>query len=211
MSHVVLLGDSIFDNAAYVRGGPDVIRQLREVLPSGWTGTLRAVDGATTRGVPRQMQGVPADASHLVVSAGGNDALGHMSVLEETSRSIADALGRLADIGAGFERSYETMLEEVLARALPTALCTIYNPRFPDPRLQRLAVTALTLFNDAILRQAFARGLPVIELRIVCNEDADYANPIEPSSAGGQKIARAIASLLAEHDFARGRPQVFIR
>ena len=27
MGHVVLLGDSIFDNAAYVRGGPDVIRR----------------------------------------------------------------------------------------------------------------------------------------------------------------------------------------
>lgn len=33
MSHVVLLGDSIFDNAAYVAGGPDVIHQLRERLP----------------------------------------------------------------------------------------------------------------------------------------------------------------------------------
>src|SRR3712207_2336551 len=45
MSHVVLLGDSIFDNAAYVRGGPDVIRQLQGVLPAGWKATLRAVDG----------------------------------------------------------------------------------------------------------------------------------------------------------------------
>jgi hypothetical protein len=32
MKQVVLLGDSIFDNAAYTRGGPDVIRQLREHL-----------------------------------------------------------------------------------------------------------------------------------------------------------------------------------
>src|SRR5690349_5483722 len=31
--HVVLLGDSIFDNAAYVGGGPDVITQLRAALP----------------------------------------------------------------------------------------------------------------------------------------------------------------------------------
>ena len=27
MSHIVLLGDSIFDNAAYVNRGPDVIKQ----------------------------------------------------------------------------------------------------------------------------------------------------------------------------------------
>ena len=29
MPHVVLLGDSIFDNGAYTQGGPDVITQLR--------------------------------------------------------------------------------------------------------------------------------------------------------------------------------------
>ncbi len=211
MSHVVLLGDSIFDNAAYVRGGPDVIRQLRQVLPAGWTGTLRAVDGAVTGSVPRQLQQLPPDASHLVVSIGGNDALGHIGVLEDASRSIADALNRLATIGDGFERNYEAMLDQVLARALPTAVCTIYNPRYPDPRMQRLGVAGLTIFNDAITRAAFARGVPLIDLRLVCDEDADYANPIEPSSRGGEKIVRAIAKLLAEHDFARRRTEVFVR
>jgi hypothetical protein len=76
MPHVVLLGDSIFDNAAYVRGGPDVVRQLREMLPAGWSATLLAVDGAVTRSVPAQIARLPADATHLVLSVGGNDALG---------------------------------------------------------------------------------------------------------------------------------------
>ena len=35
MAHVVLLGDSIFDNLSYTRGGPDVIRQLRGHVPAG--------------------------------------------------------------------------------------------------------------------------------------------------------------------------------
>jgi hypothetical protein len=34
--HVVLLGDSIFDNAAYTRGEPDVVGHLRDLLPSPW-------------------------------------------------------------------------------------------------------------------------------------------------------------------------------
>lgn len=42
MPHVALLGDSIFDNAAYVAGGPDVAWQLRERLPEGWRATLNA-------------------------------------------------------------------------------------------------------------------------------------------------------------------------
>ena len=212
MTHVVLLGDSTFDNGAYVRPGePDVVRQLRARLPAGAAASLRAVDGATTAGVPRQLEGLPQDASHLVVSAGGNDALGHVGVLEDPSRSIADTLNRLAAIAADFERSYRVMLAAVLARRLPTALCTIYDPRYPDPRMQRLAVTALTLFNDVILRAAFERGLPVLDLRLICNHDADYANPIEPSAKGGDKIAAAIARLVAEHAFDRGRTAVFTR
>ena len=69
--HIVLLGDSIFDNGAYVRRGePDVVRQLRDKLPAGAKATLAAVDGATTAGVARQLERLPADATHLVVSAG---------------------------------------------------------------------------------------------------------------------------------------------
>src|SRR5688572_9022905 len=61
MKHVVLLGDSVFDNAAYVSGGPDVVRQLRSALPEGWQATLRAVDGGTTASVARQIEALPAD------------------------------------------------------------------------------------------------------------------------------------------------------
>lgn len=45
MTHLILLGDSIFDNAAYVGEQPDVIEQLRAKLPEGWNATLKAIDG----------------------------------------------------------------------------------------------------------------------------------------------------------------------
>lgn len=212
MTHIVLLGDSVFDNGAYIRPGePDVVRQLQAKLLSGAQASLRAVDGAVSGSVARQLERLPAGATHLVVSAGGNDALGNIGVLEDTSRSIADTLMRLGEIRDAFERSYLAMLDAVVARRLPTTLCTIYNPRFPDPRLQRLAVTALALFNDIILRTTFSGGLPILDLRLICGEDSDYANPIEPSARGGAKIADAIARVVAEHDFARRRTEVFAR
>ena len=168
MPHIVLLGDSVFDNAAYVRPGePDVVRQLRARLPAGAKATLAAVDGATAADVRRQLERLPADATHLIVSAGGNDALGNIGVLDEAADSIAVAL-------------------------------------------TRLAVTGLVLFNDVITRAAFAHGLPVLDLRLICDEDADFANPIEPSAQGGDKIAAAIARLVAEHDFGRRRSEVFV-
>jgi lysophospholipase L1-like esterase len=210
MPHLVLLGDSVFDNAAYVRGGPDVVRQARDRLgPEGWQATLAAVDGAVTEGVRRQIARIPADATHLVISAGGNDALGSVDVLYRGARTVGAGLAMLGDVVAPFEARYRTMLDEVLALGLPTAVCTVYNPVFPDPEERRYAALGLAVFNDAILRVALRAGVPVLELRSICSEDEDFANPIEPSSRGGEKMVSAIATMLAEHDFARGRTAIF--
>ena len=206
--HVVLLGDSIFDNAAYVAGATDVVRQVRQRLPQGSKATLAAVDGSTIGDVRGQLRGVSADATHLVLSVGGNDALGRSDFLATPARSTAEALSGLADIGDEFERAYLAMLADVLARRLPTAICTVYYPRFPDAALQKVAVAALTMFNDCIVRAAFTHGLPLLDLRLICSEETDYANSIEPSARGGEKIARAIVEYV-ESDPLEGRTEVF--
>ena len=210
VSHVVLLGDSIFDNAAYVTAGePDAVQQVRQRLPYGSQATLAAVDGSKTRDVRDQLRRLPAEATHLVVSAGGNDALHSSDFLTAPVRSTTEALLGLADIAEEFERGYLNMLAGVLALGLPTATCTVYYPRFPEAALQRMAISALTVFNDCIIRAAFAHGLPLLDLRLICTEEGDYANPIEPSARGGEKIARAIVEVV-EHGFAGGRTEVFI-
>ena len=65
------------------------------------------------------------------------------------------------------------------------------------------------MFNDIITREAFAGGLPLIDLRLIISEDDDYANDVEPSSKGGAKIARAIADLVTTDDFKQKRSVVF--
>ncbi|MCB4821440.1 SGNH/GDSL hydrolase family protein [Roseicella aerolata] len=205
--HVVLLGDSILDNKAYVGGGPDVVTQLRSRLPAGWQASLAAVNGAVTVDVARQLAGAPREATHLVVSIGGNDAARQEPVLGEPARSVGEGLARLAGVQDRFRQDYRAMLATVLAQRLPTALCTIYDPRFPDAQRRRLAIAGLTLFNDVIAREAFARGLPLIDLRLVCSEEADFANPIEPSARGGAKIAAAIAGFAAAQE-AGGRRSI---
>lgn len=210
MKHVILLGDSIFDNAAYVSSGPDVVRQLRAVLPDGWRATLCAIDGNRTTNVQRQLERVPSDADFLVVSVGGNDAIDSSDVLTYSAQTVAEAMAHLATKADQFEYNYQAMLKVVLARKLPTTLCTVYYPRFPEPAFQRVAVTALTVFNDCIIRAAFAHGLPLLDLRLICNEDTDFANPIEPSVQGGAKIAAAIKRVVTEHDFNQSHTRVFI-
>jgi lysophospholipase L1-like esterase len=196
MNHVALLGDSILDNRAYVAPEPDVAEQLRARLGKGWRVSLVAVDGHVTADVERrQIDRIPADATHLVLSVGGNDALGHASVLRACAGTVADAVDLLADAQASFAASYVRMIDAVVKRNLPTAVCTIYDADHPEPQ-HRLVVAALALFNDVITRAAFVRGLPVVDLRLICTDSADYANPIEPSAAGGEKIAAVIAELV---------------
>jgi hypothetical protein len=194
MSHVVLLGDSIFDNGVYVQPGePDVLGQVRGKLPGGWKTTMLAVDGAVTTDVSTQLARIPTDATHLILSIGGNDALGASGILQESARSVAEVMTRIADVRAAFGRSYRRMMDDVAKHRLPTALCTIYDARFPDPEEQRHVVAALCVFNDIITREAFSRGCSVVDLRLICSEHDDYANPIEPSAKGGDKIASVIA------------------
>jgi hypothetical protein len=197
MGHVVLLGDSIFDNGAYTGGDPDVITHLRHVLREAasattWKATLAAVDGATTDRLRSQLTRVPVDATHLVVAIGGNDALQNSDLLSTRVRSTAEALTLFADRLAPFEASYRAAIGEVVALGRPVTVCTVYNGALA-PDQATVARIGLTLFNDVILRVAFELRLGVIELRTICDERSDYANPIEPSGQGGLKIARAIA------------------
>jgi hypothetical protein len=59
MIHIILLGDSVFDNAAYVSRDPDVLRQLEQMLPQGRKATLLARDGAVISEIGNQLRGLP--------------------------------------------------------------------------------------------------------------------------------------------------------
>ena len=209
MNHLVLLGDSIFDNAAYVRGGPDVITHLNSFLPQDWRATLLAVDGSISTDVIGQIRKIPETATHLIVSAGGNDGLSRADILQRPATSVASAVEQLAAIREEFQDKYLRMLNSLLALKKPLAVCTVYDPNFPDPMMQRLTTTALNIFNDCILREAITHGLPVIDLRLICTEAEDYANEIEPGIAGGRKIAEAILRLVQKHDFSGRRTVIY--
>jgi hypothetical protein len=208
MGHVILLGDSIFDNASYVPDRPAVIEQLRKRLPPGWQATLLAVDGHTTEEVPGQLARLPINATHLVVSAGGNDALGESGILNEVACTVGEALGLLGTARARFRASYRAMLAALVATGKPVAVCTVYDA---VPGLGDEERTALASFNEVILREAPAAGLPIIDLRLICDQPADYSHvsPIEPSSIGGAKITRVIAEVLAAHDFSQRRRGIY--
>lgn len=208
LNHLILLGDSIFDNASYVAGGPSVIEQVKRELLPAWKATLLAVDGDTTSDVLHQLTRVPSDTTHFVLSIGGNDALGCIALLEAPATSVRQALVTLSRIKSEFQSNYTALHAELAVTGIPLIVCTIYSavPGLP-PELQ----TALGMFNDVIISEAAVRGLPVLDLRLICTDPGDYSaeSPIEPSSQGGAKLAESLVSAVVSHDYRSGGCRIY--
>jgi hypothetical protein len=119
--------------------------------------------------------------------------------------STTEALLLFAERLSVFDESYRQAIQAATSLGRPTTVCTIYNGQFPD-ELRHAARVALMMFNDVIQTVAREFGVDVIELRNVCTEESDYANPIEPSGSGGRKIAHAIVHSVVP-DLARSSPK----
>ena len=178
MGHVVLLGNSIFDNAAYVGGAPDVARQLTAELGDGWAVSLRARDGDTVADVESQLRRLPPDVTHLVVSAGGNDALRQSAVLAERAASVGDAVARLAGV-----RRVSNGNMAPCWTGCPNSTCLLPSARSTMPTtrpLWRGGQGRPALFDDAITRAAAARRLALIDLRLVAASPATTPTRLSP-------------------------------
>lgn len=197
MTHIVLLGDSIFDNAPYVPAGMAVADHLRACLAPHGRVTLLARDGSVLDDVAAQLTALaalPAPPTRLVLSCGGNNVLELLGAMHGPVATVLEAVELLATWQGDFRAAYRRMLDAVLATGFPLAVSTIYEA---VPGLTAGLRVALGVFNDVILREAALRGLPLLDLRLVCTEPQDYAacSPIEPSVQGGRKIAQALAAL----------------
>ncbi len=196
----VLVGDSIFDNAPYVEQG-DAVSDIfqREIVDTALA--LIAVDGDMTTDVAAQLKKFPKEATHVFVSCGGNDALQAAHILGQSVSNVGEALDYLCEIKQRFRSNYQTMLQQILAKHSNVCVCTVYNQ---VPGMPESALTALALFNEVILQEAFSLKLPVIDLRLVFNDIRDYSpvSPIEPSVYGGEKLVSVIHQVLKAHDFA---------
>ena len=214
--HIILCGDSIFENSSYVnQGEPDVAKQVSELLPDSKV-TLLAVDGDYTQDVNVQLRKLPNKGTHMFISVGGNDGLKKMDLFRTRVNTVGEALDVIYGMRKDFEDEYKSMLENALSFGIPLTLCSIYYPRFESSALDRVidfiggndytsiqkkSMAGLAVYNDIITKEAFKAGVPLIDLRVLCNNDEDFANPIEPSAIGGKKIAKTIKKVVLSHDF----------
>lgn len=206
--HIVLIGDSIFDNAGYVDDGDSVIEQLNRKLPENTKATLLAVDGDVTDDVYAQLESLPSDTTHVFISCGGNDALRIISILNKPVESVGHAMDVFTDVKNQFETRYSKMVSAVRNKVEKVTICTVHDS---VPEYTERALTALSMFNEVILKEAFRINAPLIDLRLACNEAQDYSpvSPIEPSKHGAKKISDLIIKVTEEHNFSVNKSSIY--
>ena len=199
--HIVLIGDSVLDNASYVDSGESIQDLLHKAIPNA-TISLLAVDGSMTTDISKQIANFAQDATHIIFSCGGNDAINSIDVLNQSTSTIEDALLTLAEIRQKFRQNYISALKLVSTLSNNVAACTIYNK---VPLLDDSSRTALALFNEIILEELSSRQIPIIDLRVIFNDESDFSpiSPIEPSVHGGRKLVLTLEKLIAA-DFKSG-------
>ena len=228
--NILLLGDSIIDNRSYVLDGElDVTAHLKKLYADqpNVIITNNAVDGDTMYNIEYNHLDTPEveEASHIIVSIGGNDLLHNISFLQTTSE-LSKFMSKDARIGKWgrrelnptrnkvfeetyfeiikpFTKQYETIVANLSSHRANLLLCTVYEGDLADSDefsdVNNSSKTMVSLFNDIVYRTANKYGADVLELREIFVRPEDYANPIEPSHIGGGKLAKAIQRWV-DHD-----------
>lgn len=192
-AHLVLLGDSIFDNWPYVAPSQAVIDHFSDMRDGRVVVTMLARDGDVTADARKQVRRIPNTATHIALSIGGNDALEASTLVYAPTDSVSSALNILEEPQSDFHKQYKALMAELAQLKKPILVCTIYDN---IPGLTSEFKVALSLYNDVITRCVLRREFDILDLRFLLDKLSDYSSksPIEPSELGGLKIVEAIFS-----------------
>jgi hypothetical protein len=201
--HLVLLGDAL-QNIDLGKGQAESTLVPRPRNP--WKLTVLQPPEVLRQG---RVRAIPAEASHIGICVDGGWAIETSGLLKGRAQSIQDALDTLATAADEFENMFARLIAAATETGVPTIVCTLVPARYVEPSKQRVAATALAIFNDRILRRAVAARLSIVDLRLVCDEDSDYASQTLLSHAGVRKVANVARSALYDVSRNPGRTRVY--
>jgi hypothetical protein len=201
--HLVLLGDALENLELGVDPAEDVLVPRPR---NPWKLTVLEPPQVLERGWSRA---IPLDATHIGICLDGGWAIEASGLLRGEAKSIRSALKALALAADQFEDIFARLIAAALEAGLPTVVCTLVPSRHQEASRRRVAATALAIFNDRILRQAFWAKLSIVELRLICDEESDYANETLLSRAGVRKVANVGRAALYEVSREPGRTRVY--
>lgn len=202
--HVVLLGDSTLDNGRYLNldgGEVSVEKQLmRRCMEQGWDMTVLAQDGSMLEDVrQRQLPLIPECATHLVMSASGNDLLLLLNQMVAQNFSMGSIYGAVVNGLQEVADSYREILQTLKSTGRHLACCTVYRPNFNHMFFKALAIFSLGLHNGRIRGASQDLDISVIDLASIFDAHEDFATPLELSTRGGGKLVENIVSFIGDH------------
>lgn len=184
--HIVLIGDSILNNSAYVAKNKSVPELLKSKMKSKSTVTNVAQDGATVADLYTQLDKVPLDLNSpdtsVFISAGGND------ILNKKIKLNSAKLTKLVDNYMAFLKALRVKLGSAKIHVINLYLPS--NPRYES--YKQTVDKWNTLLNER--SNTVGELYNVVDIHSKLNSAGDFVYDIEPSETGSVKIADAIYS-----------------
>jgi lysophospholipase L1-like esterase len=178
---VILMGDSVLNNANYVPAGKSVYDSLKSKLSKVIN---LAKDGATISDLYGQLDKIPVDLNntntYIFISAGGNDILNKRTELSTTE------IRRLFDLYMEFLKALRTKLGSAKINLLNLYLPV--NPRYQSYK------TSIDQWNQLLQASSNKVGemYNVVDLYGLLKTPEDFVYDIEPSESASDKIAYLI-------------------
>ena len=181
--NIVLIGDSMLNNSAYVLSGqsiPDLISKDLEKT-TGTTLYNFAKDGATINDCYSQLDKISTDLNNsntsIFISVGGNNILNSRTKMDST------AINNLFD-------QYIELIKSIKSR-VPIAELIALNLYFPVRSQYKSYYNAIEQWNKLLEDNTF-QGYKLIQTNKMLVTADDFTYDIEPSFKGGKKIVKAI-------------------
>jgi len=184
---IILLGDSILKNDAYVTNGKSVENLIIERNKNI---KCLAEDHSKIVDIYSQIDKIPLDLNtpdtYIFLSAGGNDILSHYVDQNQDITNTSSLRPMFA--------AYKNLVKSIQTR-LPKAKIIILDIYYPDNLKYNQFHFIIKEWNEMIYEFAINKKnniYSVIKISNVLTKNEDFTFGIEPSSTGGQKIADLI-------------------
>ena len=181
---LVMLGDSILKNNAYVAETESVEYLLKARLAKGAELSFLAQDDALIADIEAQVANIGPGAK-VFISIGGNDILKHIqggTISQPTLKQTFDA--------------YKACIQSILEKHKPQSIHML-NLYFPTSPFITPYHEYIRQWNSLLAN--FAKTSPILhlfELDALCSESSDFVSIVEPSPSCSKKIVDKIYSLL---------------
>tara|TARA_A100001015_G_scaffold12651_1_gene14903 strand:+ start:1165 stop:1809 length:645 start_codon:yes stop_codon:yes gene_type:complete len=181
VTHIVLLGDSIFQNNNYVPKSKSVEYLLKEKLsiPS----LVLAQDNAIIYDIPKQYNSMPlnlnAKTTNLYISIGGNDLL---NLYEHNNTNNSKLFNMVWEI---YKKTILMLIDSTQCNIILTDIYFISDPNYSK------YIPMIKKWNSNLYQFADQHKLNVFKISKILTQPKDFTNSIEPSVIGGNKMVNS--------------------